>query len=1358
MTVTSIVLIALNAIFALCILFGFLWGLKRGVKRSALRIGIIAGCLILAFFVAMPVTSSLLNMDISSIVTYTDSNGEVQKTFNDIISSAITDISPDVKEAYDNSESLRALVDALPQMILQCLIFVLLFWIFKCLTWPIFAIIAKCAWGRKKKEQTAQETAAQPKTVESGRVVENGNTRPVPPKKEKKHRLGGAMVGLAQGFVIALFTLVPIAGVSSIVKDVEAQASTVEAASETSSDSEDMKPLVEMLRESLGDDIVDSLTAYEDSVLGVMCGWTGVDDLMFDIGTSAKVGDKSTNLRKEINAISNAYAKVIKIKSFDLSKMDFDSMQQLFEYLISSPSISSIADELMPYYINKVINDSSSLDPTIKELLTMYVDAYGTPKIAELKEDIGHICTALKIIQSNDVFAYVENANPFDLNAFLDIIQSTEEKNPLRDIFAEVTKSTTTQKILQTFINYGLKQLGDTVSKETGKTITVKTVTFENVNWDKVSADVPEILNTAIDIYREFDADTSSETRKVLNVDFVSVGKILDLFTKSSLLEDAFDSAMDILEQYDEYSKYISFAGLKNNVNFTQEFTYVQNAIDEMESAGALDYFNDGTTIEIADFIKSLNNKSKDSTLTHWDVIFNNITASSVLQSSLPKTLNTVYPDVLKDLSDNIAVIDTTSINWNTENATFKQLAKFVSENIDTFTNDVTAKSVLNNVDVAQIGVNLDAMKASALLLPVAKAGIDYAKTNEGFKEYLNSNALSINLNFTNEFASLAAAIAVAKESGIMDKVLDATEQMTKDILTILNNDQTIATDLIDNLFDSTIMQQSVELLVNRLQKLIGEALSITIEATTVDIDDFTNNLSTKKTEFSNILNSIAKIGSPVLDSTFTLDVFADNIDNFTNAFVALQASVEFHNTYRAILDYLAANEQIKDVIDFTVIGDDFDYTTEFGKLKDIIQILKDNNIWTPLVDGTGTVEDLVDTLGAEAKEAITQKILESKLFVGYATQALNNMIDEFNDCLGTSVAHIPDDTDLSTQSENIAKVTRYLSNIDTTAQINLKTIDKTNLGNLLNELKKNKFELSGALTGIYDAFVDYMVDDTKSDYGYIIQDACDSFNSTATSIAAKGNANVDWTQITGAFDELLTVYDNLGDINNLTAETTITVFNAIGTSENTLVARLVKTYLKHDVTDASKISAIDEFDFSDTEFNSSAIATLYNLKDVSDAISASDTDSALTSIDTILETLDGYDTTKLNKLVAFIDAVTDKDISSYITGVNFATERACITKMKTLLNHTGKYTLDLLNTAIDGIVDSTLILSKLHENNIVICDVDSPEIMDDLIEDSNGLVTSDQIITIIREAISTKTSDTTKQTQIASILGITMA
>ncbi len=1352
MEIATIVTISLNAIFALCVILGFLWGLKRGLKRSAMRIGFIAGCLLLAFFIAMPVTNSIVNMDISSVYTYTDPDGIVHKTPNDIIANTVANISPDIKEAYDNSESLRALIDALPQMIIQSIVFVILFWLLKLITWPIFAVIAKALWGEKKEKKVKEEK--QPKTVQSGRVIENGNTRPAPKKKEKKYRWAGAAVGTLQGLLIAFFTLLPIAGFSSIVQNIDKQAS-VSAATSESKDENELKPLGQMLRESLGDDYVNALSAYEKSALGVMCGWTDIDGVAFDIQTSAKVNGKTTNLRKEVNALSSAYNEATKIKSFNFSKMDFDTVQKLFDYLISSPSLSGIADELMPYYINKTIKESNDIAPTLKELLTMYVDAYGTPKIDELRDDIGHICTAMKIIQSNDIFAYVENASPFNFDDFVKIIEADGEKNPLRDIFAEVTQSTTTQKIFQTFINYGLKSLGNEVSKATNKEITVTTVTFDNVNWDNVREEVPSILNKSISVYKNYkDSTETSETNKILSINFKSVGEILQLFSSSNLLEGAFDSAMDILDQYDDYSKYIDFSAMKNKVNFVSEMTYVQNTIDALRSVGALEYFNDGSTIKVEDLLKKIDTVIPDTTDHCIDVIVTNITSSTVLKTSLPKALNTVYPDVLKDWSSAIEKINNANIDWKNETATLKKIAHYACGNIDVFAKGFTAKKLLNEINVAELGENIDAMRDSKLFFPVVKAGIDYAKSKADFKDYLNVDALSTDLNFTNEFKALSKAITVAKDSGIMDKVLTGGNNMTQDILDILNADQTIANNLVSNLFDSTIIQQSVEPIVNKLQSLVGDALNLTIEKTTVNVDDFVQNLAAKKVEFSNILNSIAKVGSTALASTFSLDTFADSIDDFAGAFTALQDSSEFHNTYVALLDYLAKNEKIKDVVDFTVVGDNFDYTTEFGKLKEIINILKANNIWQPLVDGTGKVEDLVDTIDADAKEEITQKILESKLFVGYATKALNNMIDEFNTCLGASVAHIPDGTDLSSQSENIAKITKYLSNMDTDKAINIDNIDLDNLGNLLTELKINKFNFtpSGALSGVYDAFVDYMLNDET--YGYIILEACNF--STGLEIEPKNNETILWPQVTSAFDELLNVYNNLTTIETLTADNVVSIFETIGTSKNILVPRLVKTYLKHGETDTGKIAAINNFDFSDTTFNSSAIRTLYSLKDAADTINTSGTDTALGQISERLNTLSVYDRTKLDNLIAFIDAVTDKDIASYTNGVDFATEKACVDNLRTLLNEE-TYSIGTLKAAIDAIKDSTMILGKLAEQNVIICDVDSDEVMNDIVGSSASQEVKEATLNEIRNYITSNVTDTTKQNNIAAILGITL-
>ena len=125
MEIATIVLIVLNVLFGLFIFLGFIWGLKRGVKKSALRIAFIAGALVLAFVIAIPVTSALIKMDISSIINQTDANGQQITSIEEMLVNAMTQ-EEQIKELYDNSESFRALIDALPKMIIQCVVFVIL--------------------------------------------------------------------------------------------------------------------------------------------------------------------------------------------------------------------------------------------------------------------------------------------------------------------------------------------------------------------------------------------------------------------------------------------------------------------------------------------------------------------------------------------------------------------------------------------------------------------------------------------------------------------------------------------------------------------------------------------------------------------------------------------------------------------------------------------------------------------------------------------------------------------------------------------------------------------------------------------------------------------------------------------------------------------------------------------------------------------------------------------------------------------------------------------------------------------------------------------------------------------------------
>ncbi len=1297
MEIATIILIVLNVLFGLFILFGFLWGMKRGVKKSAVRLAFVAGALILAFGISIPVTNALVNMDISSIINQTDSNGEPITNLSQLITSALTS-NESIAEAYNNSASFRALVDALPKMILQCVIFVILFWILKMITWVIFAIVAKCIWGKKKKTKEEKLHDKQvSRTVENGRVIQNGNIQPVEAKPAKKHIWAGAAVGTFQGLIIAFCTMIPLAGVASIMSEIDKSSTkSVNAYSQDDSFLNDLQPLGDMIRENVGDEVVDALLAYDKSALGIICGWTGVDDLAFDLQSSAKIGDSTTNLRREINSLVNAYSEFQSLKSLNLSTLDFDTVQKVFDYLFESKALTNIADDLIPFYVNKILNDpNANLDTNIRQVLQMYVDSYNTPTMNDLKNDLNSIIVAMKVIQSNDIFKLIEEDN-FSIETLISILEDDGDNTPIKDIFVALTNSSTMQKVLQTAINYGLDYLSTELSAIQGNELTIKHAQFNNVNWDEVNNEIPTVLNNLIQLYKQYNIDGTTD-QKIENVDFINIGRTLEIFTSSSLLQEAYDNTIVVLNKVDKYNKFIDFSALNSTLNFEQEFQYLQNSINAMSEVGAISYISNGN-FDIKELLKKLG-QNINPTQTCIDIITDNLTQSIILQSSIPRTLNVIYSEQIQPKVDYVIdEINQALINWENEKTALSSIINYVSANSKYFLEGINVENIIKNIDLKELGVCLDDMKESQLLYPLYKVGIQIAQNNEEVKNYINTSAINYDTNWTQELESLQKAINVAKDNNILNVIF--TENGIKETLTILSTNEEIIAGIIDNLFNSTIMQHSVEQLINKLQNLIGTQLSITIEPTTIDVNNFINNLATKKLEFSNIIYNLAVVSSPIMTDGFNLDTFANNIDNFANAFDSLQQSDEFSNTYWGIINYLSTNESINKVLDFSVVGENFNYIDEFGKIKEIIDILKLNNVWTPLVDGTKTVDEVLNMLDDETKTAVTELILESKLFDGLAVQALNKLIDEFNGYLNTEISHIPEGTDLSTQSENIAQVTKYLLEISNsgTSDIILDNINLVSLGNLLTELKNNKFIYSGVLTEVYNEFVAYMTKDES--YGYLIDDACNFFGD----FTPNENESVDWIKICNAFDELLKVKDNLDTLDNLTSTEIVAVFNSIGNNPNELVIRLSKTFLKND-KGTEQQQKIDNFDFSDTDFNERAISIIFDIKDTS-SLFETDKNSALDTISNAFTQMQELDRTKLNSLVQFIDVVTNNDIYSKIDGVDFNKEVTAINEFKKLLNHTGELTVELLTSSLEVFNTSTMILNELANNNAVILDL----------------------------------------------------
>ena len=178
MEAVGIASLGLLGLFAVSVVFGMIFGLIRGTKRASFRFVTILVTVLLSFFLAPVVAGTLTTITIGDY------------TFEEMIINAVYDT-----PLYDMSQ-LNAFIIALPHAILSIVAMIVLFIGFRMFTWLIYAIFV---WtgvvGRKKHKITGTPL--------------------------KRGRLGGAIIGLVQGFVIFFFIAIPINGVFGLINRIE---------------------------------------------------------------------------------------------------------------------------------------------------------------------------------------------------------------------------------------------------------------------------------------------------------------------------------------------------------------------------------------------------------------------------------------------------------------------------------------------------------------------------------------------------------------------------------------------------------------------------------------------------------------------------------------------------------------------------------------------------------------------------------------------------------------------------------------------------------------------------------------------------------------------------------------------------------------------------------------------------------------------------------------------------------------------------------------------------------------------------------------------------------------------------------
>lgn len=482
----------LYATFAFFLIIGFLYGLKRGLVKSIIRIlGVIVACT-LVVFITEPIADALLNLDISS--SGLEVGGITVSTINDTIIAYLSKISV-VAELISASPTIKAVISAVPKILVNMVLFIIVFYLIKAISYILCAIINKL-------------------------VLKNQ------PEDAKKHRLAGAFIGAFQGIIVFLFFLIPIAGNMNLLTEVTKEVNLETALGENTETS--------VLSVKTLDDYNNNLIIKGANLIG----YKALTDTVYDKLTVIKINDTTeTNLRDEVIILTKVYGDYEKLKDIDVTKMtdeDVNNANSLIDNAFSSVIIGNSLTELTTDVAKKwTASDPTAFltieKPTLStEIVGVFDDlliALRADTKADLQNDLKVIVASLKVCSDYNVTNEMDKEDG--------IISAVGQEGFIEDFVGTMSTGKVTKNILPSVVKVGITSAYNAIEVEDQEAIVTKSA--GDISWQTEKVVLSDLFENISKVY----LSSKAEGEILEKIDLVSFGKALNLLKQSELLGSA---------------------------------------------------------------------------------------------------------------------------------------------------------------------------------------------------------------------------------------------------------------------------------------------------------------------------------------------------------------------------------------------------------------------------------------------------------------------------------------------------------------------------------------------------------------------------------------------------------------------------------------------------------------------------------------------------------------------------------------------------------------------------------------------------------------------------------------------------
>ncbi len=498
----SMISTILVSLFMFFIILGFVFGWIRGLNKSLVRILMVLICAVLAFFIAPPISKAVLSMNISKLT------GGSAATVEALIMDMLKKI-PMVQDALNGSATLQNFILAIPQMLVNVVLFIVLFFLLKWFTMIIYWIVAGVCFNKKK--MTGKE----------------------------KHGFIGAVIGAVQGLIVAIVILVPCFGFVETAKPV---VKAMQAEEQTTTTQNELDKYV--------GEAETYVKAVDNNWIVKVMGAVGVKQLsvsMFDNLTTVKKNKVEYGLRQEVKTIANVYPdiRIIMDSKFDLeSEETVTALQNVVDKIYDSKVLAGTINEIVPYASrvwlgletdengNKVTTFFGMSKPTIKdekidELFNDILEKFAEPDV-DIENDINVTIKLLKELQKTHIMEVVSGKRNI-----MDVLKLPENKTMISDIITTAVESDTLKTMLNRVVGVGMNFVYDALK--------IDSSTIDEIDknlkpdWSLEKVYFQNIFNDVFDIYDQI--KNSTEESPIYSLDLAKLGNVFDNMRKSTLLK-----------------------------------------------------------------------------------------------------------------------------------------------------------------------------------------------------------------------------------------------------------------------------------------------------------------------------------------------------------------------------------------------------------------------------------------------------------------------------------------------------------------------------------------------------------------------------------------------------------------------------------------------------------------------------------------------------------------------------------------------------------------------------------------------------------------------------------------------------